>query len=201
MKFKSFNNWLFEQENNEAEKEQTYGCVMMEGNIPNWEEYHLDGIDEDDVFIKPNDDSYGLETQPHITILYGIHEDEIDPEVVCNVIEKNMKPLKFTITNVDIFEQDEYDVVKYSVPVTPNLKRYRNLFLQFPNTQTYPEYNPHITIAYVLPGTGKKYKRELREPFDVTFDKGVYSWHELGEDELKRRVINLNKEKKKIKLY
>ncbi len=200
MIFESFNNWLLEQESNEAQK-QTYGCIMIEGNIPNWEEYHLDGINKDDVFIKPNDDSYGLETQPHITIVYGIHEDEIDPEVVCSVIEKNMKPLKFTITNVDIFENKEYDVVKYNVPVTPKLKEYRNIFLQFPNTQMFPEYNPHITIAYVLPGMGKKYKRELREPFDVIFDKGVYSWHEPGEEELKRRVINLNKKKNKIKLY
>ena len=53
-----------------------------------------------------------------------------------------------------------------------------------------------MTIAYVSPGTGKKYKRKLREPFDVTFTKGVYSWHGDEEDPeaTTRKEIDLEKD-------
>jgi 2'-5' RNA ligase len=195
MKFVSLDNWL-----NEKQKTQDphYGCVMMESKIPDWEEYHTGGIDEKDVYIKPLDKSYGLEKQPHVTVIYGIHEDEIDEETIANVIRENLKPLTLRVDEVDVFEGDEYDVVKYNLPVTDELKKYREIFLKFPNTQTFSEYHPHMTIAYVKPGTGKKYKRKLREPFEVTFTKGVYSYHDNPEDpeEFTRKVINLEDESK-----
>jgi 2'-5' RNA ligase len=197
MKFLSLDNWLLEKETKKDKKEEpTYGCVMLEAKIPDWEEYHLAGIDEDDVYIKPYDDSYGLEDQPHITIVYGIHEDEIDDETIGNIIKENVRPLTLKVDEVDIFEGEEYDVVKYNIPLTDELQRYRDLFMKFPNTQTFPNYNPHMTIAYVKPGEGIKYKRKLRDPFEVTFTKGVYSWHENPEDpdDRRRKVINLEDE-------
>lgn len=195
-KFLTIDNWLLEQKNQE---EQVYGCVMMEPNkIKDWKENHLNGIEEDDVFIKPSDDSYGLEENPHITILYGIHEDEIDPSVIVDMMEQKLKPVKVQIKEIDIFENPEYDVVKYNVPVTAQLQTYRDMFMKsFPNTQTFPKYEPHMTIAYVKKGTGKKYKKILDEPFDVLFVKGVYSYHKDGQkDELIRRVVNLEEKKK-----
>lgn len=200
MKFQSIKNWLIEQK--KKEEEPTYGCVMMDPKkIKGWEKNHLEGIDEKDVF-KPSDDSYGLEEKPHITILFGIHEDEIDPSVVVDMIEQKMEPIKVQISEIDVFEKEEYDVVKYNVPVTKKLQKYRDMFMDaFENTQSYPKFNPHMTIAYVKPGTGKKYKRKLSVPFDVYFNKGVYSYHKLNkdknkdEDDLIRRVVNLEPEK------
>jgi 2'-5' RNA ligase len=204
MKFTSINQWLNEKgivDHNKPIDDPKYGCVMMESKISNWEEYHTAGIDEDDVYIKPHDKSYGLEEIPHVTVVYGIHEDEIDEETISNVMEENMKPLTVTIEEVDIFEGKDYDVVKYNIPVTDQLMKYRKLFLKFPNTQSYPEYKPHMTIAYVKPGTGKKYKRKLREPFQVTFTKGVYSYHNNPDDpdDFSRKVVDLEKDIKKSK--
>jgi len=195
IKFISIENWLLEQKKDEP----VYGCVMMEPKkIKGWEENHLAGIDEKDVYIKPMDDSYGLEENPHITVLYGIHEDEVDPSVIVDAMEQKMDPVKVQISEIDVFENLEYDVVKYNVPVTKELKQYRDLFLKaFPNTQSFPKFEPHMTIAYVKKGTGKKYKKILDEPFDVLFVKGVYSYHKDGEkDELIRRVVNLEEKKK-----
>jgi len=194
IKFISFDNWLNEKE--QEKPEAKYGCVLMDTKIDNWKEFHLAGIDKDDVHVKPYDDSYGLEEQPHMTVLYGIHEDEIDPEVIAEVIKKNMKPITLQVDEIDIFEGDEYDVVKYNLPVTKELRKYRDLFLKFPNTQTHKGYHPHMTIAYVSPGKGKKYKRKLRESFDVTFTKGIYSWHGDEEDPeaTTRKEIDLEKD-------
>ena len=201
MKFQSFKNWLKEESVRglkpvDNQKRDKFGCVMMDSKIDNWKEYHMAGIDEEDVYKKPYDDSYGIEDNPHVTVMYGMHEDEMDEEVFAEVIKKNMKPITLRVDEVDVFENDEYDVVKYNLPVTDELKGYRDLFSKFPNTQTYDEYHPHMTLAYVKPGMGKKYKRKLREPFDVTFTKGVYSWHGDEEDPeaTTRKEIDLEKD-------
>ena len=204
MNFKSFNDWLSEGAHNSTPDEEKFGCIMMDANIDNWEEFHLAGIDEDDLYIKPGDDSYGLEEQPHFTILYGIHEEEVNSQGMADMMEANMERVILPVTEIDIFEQEKYDVVKYNLPVTPQLQRYRDLFLKIPNTQTYDGFKPHITIAYVKPGLGKKYKATLREPFKIIFDKAVYSWHPNKDkkktddpDKLSRKVVNLKKEDKK----
>jgi len=193
--FITFKKWLNEQKE-QKKKEPEYGCVMMDAKIDDWEENHLNGIDEKDIHVKPYDDSYGLEDNPHITILYGIHEDEIDPEVINSVIENNLYPIEVQIDEIDIFKNDDYDVVKYNVPVIKDLKKFRKIFKKFPNTQKFPDYNPHITIAYVKSGKGEKYKRKLTEPFIVRFNKGVYSWHDEEDESLKRKEINLEDEEK-----
>lgn len=198
-KFISLTNWLSEQK----EEKPLYGCVMMDpSKIEGWEENHLAGIDDDDIYIDEKTDS-GLEENPHITIIYGIHENEVDPSVVVDMIEQKMEPIVVHITEIDVFENEKYDVVKYNVPVTKELQKYRDMFLKsFENTQKFKGYNPHMTIAYVKPGTGKKYKKTLNEPFDVRFVKGVYSYHKVNYeegDDLTRRVINLEPEKEKKK--
>jgi len=193
----SLNEWLFESKN---ETEETYGYVMLYTNMRDWEEIHTSGIDPEDVYIKPLDDSYGLETEPHMTLLYGIYEDETDPEIVLNVIKENMEDVTVVISKISIFENEEYDVVKYDIPLTKQILKYRKIFEDnFENTQDFPEYLPHMTIAYVKPGEGKKYVSDLDEPFKVTFTKGVYSYHEENEDgevELKTKnyVFNTNDE-------
>jgi 2'-5' RNA ligase len=174
----SLNEWL-----NEQKKESTFGCVMLNTNIRDWEDIHTGGIDPEDVYKKPLDDSFGLEETPHMTIIYGIHEDEVTPEQMINVIKENMEDVTVSISKISIFENDEYDVVKYDIPVTEQIQAYRNMFINnFENTQSFPEYHPHMTIAYVAKGAGNKYSKELETPFNVTFTKGIYSYHERNEE-------------------
>ncbi len=176
--FISIERWL-----NEQKEEPYYGCVMLETQMRDWDDVHIGGIDDRDVFVKPLDDSFGLEKQPHMTVIFGIHEDDVDPEVIMSVIKENMEPVTVTVTSISIFEKEEYDVVKYDIPVTDQIDKYRQMFLDnFVNTQDFPEYHPHMTIAYVKPGEGKKYVSNLDEPFEVTFNKGVYSFHEKNDD-------------------
>jgi len=179
MKFTTINQWINEQ----VKEDKTFGCIMLDTKFTEWEDFHTSGIDPKDIYIKSYDESYGVEDNPHMTLLYGIHEDEIAPEIIMSIIEKDLEPVTVEITKISIFENEEYDVVKYDIPVTDQIQKYRDMLEKtLPNTQTYPDFHPHMTLAYVKPGEGSKYVKELDEPFSVTFNKGVYSFHEANDE-------------------
>lgn len=191
--FISFKKWLVVNE--QANEDKTYGCIMLEANVDDWKEIHLAGIDENDVIFDDEDD-LGYEDTPHMTLLYGIHEDDIDPSVIREALRDNVKSFTASIDGISYFHNDEYDVVKYDINPSKEMLNYRRMFMKnFENTQTYDEFHPHMTIAYCKPGTGKKYTKKLNEPLYVTFVRGVYSYHvmEDGEKTSKRSVIRLKR--------
>ena len=166
MKFTSFKNWLFERKKTTIK----YGCLMLGADVPNWKE-RISIVNKEDLYTK--DDDYGYEKEPHVTIVYGFHEDEIDKEEIYQEME-NLKSVNVSIDTISIFECDDYDVVKFEVPITSEIKTYRKTFMKFPNTQTQSNYNPHMTIAYVKKGEGKKYSQKVKR-FHVKFNKALYS--------------------------
>lgn len=176
MKFVSFQFWLKESFNKflfEQSEEFKYGCLMLYADVTNWKE-KTNFIFKDDIYEKDGD--YGYEKQPHVTIVYGFHDDEVDKKELYEKIEEIIdKPLIAIIQKVSYFECEDYDVVKFDIPISDELRKYRRAFLKFPNTQTYDEYHPHMTIAYVKKGEGKKYSKKLEKPFKVRFNKVVYS--------------------------
>ena len=182
MKFTSFKNWLFEKSQS---KKLDYGCVMLYTKIPNWDK-HTSIIDKEDIYDDEFND-FGLEKTPHTTVLWGIHLDETDPDDVKQFM-KTFKPLEVTIKEISIFDSEDYDVVKYDVPITDELQMYHDLVeKRFPNTQTYPEYHPHMTIAYVTKGVGKKYVKKVKS-FKVVFDSVVYSYKKNESDEENTKI-------------
>jgi len=194
-KFITLKQWISMNEQ-KKEKEKTYGCVMLEAQVNDWDTIHLAGIEQKDLYNDENDE-YGLEEIPHMTLIYGIHEDEIDAPIIRETIKANIESFTVEINKIGYFETDEYDVVKYDIEPTKQMLKYRDIFLKsFENTQTYKSFHPHMTIAYVKKGEAKKYAKKLDESFEVTFTRGVYSYHTEvnGELENKRSVIRLKKE-------
>ncbi len=96
----------------------------------------------------------GRETEPHITVLYGLHTE--DPAEVAAVLE-NAGPIEATIGKVSIFKGKDADVVKLEVTSPDLAKMNAKLSKALDFTNKFPEYTPHVTIAYVKPGEGKKY--------------------------------------------
>lgn len=96
----------------------------------------------------------GREDQPHITVKYGLHGDNAD-EVRAAL--SGEKPIKVTFGKVSLFQtNDDYDVVKVDVD-SPDLHRLNKKIAELPHTDTFPDYKPHATIAYVKKGKGGKY--------------------------------------------
>lgn len=148
-----------------------YGCVMVETPFPNWNE--ITGmISPEDLYIKEDDDTYGIQKNPHVTLLYGLHSN-VKPVDVEPII-KSIKGLNIKVNSIDIFENDEFDVVKFNVVNNPQLTEVFNELSKLPNSNTFPDYSPHITIAYVKKGLGSKY---INSNWTLTIDvyRVVYS--------------------------
>lgn len=133
-------------------KRTDFGCLMFTLNYSKWARL-LSQIDTKDLYIEGDYD--GFEVYPHVTLLYGFHLEQ-DKQPIISFAE-GIKPQSFKLTGISLFETDSFDVLKFDVELTPELKKYYEEALKFENTQTFDKYTPHATIAYLKKGKGKKY--------------------------------------------
>jgi 2'-5' RNA ligase len=108
----------------------------------------------------------GREDRPHLTALYGIHSD--DPAPVLEVLS-HFRPARARMTGVSVFPGEEYDVVKADVE-SDAAHRLNAALKSLPHTSTFPQYVPHVTIAYVRPGLGSVYAARFNHQLDVPFE-------------------------------
>jgi 2'-5' RNA ligase len=170
---KNFSTWLksiFLTES--AGNTYEYGCVMLFYKLPQIQEIH-DKIDAADIYTSSGDNSFGLEEEPHITLLYGFHSD-VDPDEVLDVCKKHKYP-KLTLGNSSCFNNPEYDVLKFDV-TGKVLHKVNAELSKFPHTTNFPDYHPHSTIGYIKKGKGQRYADLLNnKSYKVTPEKLVYS--------------------------
>jgi 2'-5' RNA ligase len=168
---------LFEQFVNEKKGDTyEYGCVMLYFDFPQINEIHSK-INEDDLYTEEEDRTYGLENEPHVTLLYGLHE-----EVTLDQIKNMVSGFKFgdiRLHNPSLFE-NQYDVLKFDVATSiksgETLCQCNKALTELPHTTSFPDYHPHCTIAYIKKGLGKKYVEMMEHlAFDVTTSHMIYS--------------------------
>ncbi len=153
-----------------------YGCVMVFFKVDGeaWESIQSE-IDDDDLYLGAEGETgFGKETDPHVTILYGIHTDVPDEDVE-KLIDKVKEP-NVSLGKVSSFSNPKFDVIKFDVE-SAALHKYNKLFKTLPHTSTFPEYHPHVTIAYLKKGMADKYIKKLneRKPLDVEVNNIGYS--------------------------
>jgi len=136
---------------------QSFGWTNIDipQNIVNKVKSMQKTIDKDDIFVKKEGEwKYGLEDDFHITVKWGIVTK--DPEKVKKAV-KGFHGGEVNLSKVDLFENDEYDVLKVSVYSDALTKLNKALSANLETQDSHPTYNPHITIAYIKSGLGKKY--------------------------------------------
>lgn len=170
-----------------VEEKQTYdfGCAMLYFNFPEINKIH-DSINPKDIYIQEEDRSFGLEEEPHCTLLYGLHEG-VSTKDVENVLDKyTYSPVK--AHNASLFENSDYDVLKFDIK-GDNLHETNLDLQQYPFTSNYPDYHPHMTIGYLKPGTGKKYTKMLKgQEFDLLPQYAVYSKPDGNQDKINIKI-------------
>jgi 2'-5' RNA ligase len=132
----------------------------------------------------------GRETKPHVTVKYGLHGD--DPAPVRDVLRK-FSPFTVRMGNTSHFpDSGSGDVVKADVHSQELHKLHHAIADSIRHTDTHPDYHPHVTLAYVKRGLGRKFATEdghsLRGK-EATVDHVIFS-----DRQGKRTKIHLGKE-------
>ena len=151
-------------------QETKYGCLMLKLNIPKWDTL-LTAIKPIDLWTKLP--GFGLELEPHVTILYGF-KNSVSPLDIKDCVYAIKNPIEVKLKSISFFEAPTFDVLKFDVD-SDKLHKLHKIFLKFPNEQTYPIYSPHITVAYVKKGVGKSYQRILENPIRTKSNTFIYS--------------------------
>lgn len=125
----------------------------------------------DDILYFEEGQEYGREVEPHVTIKFGLTQT-YSKDKIGEVFSK-IEPFKITLIAIDIFSNPKFDVVKFNVE-SDVLKKLNSLFSKLPNEDEHPIYHPHMTLAYVKPGEGKRFKKQIN-PIQLSIDKMKYS--------------------------
>lgn len=138
-----------------------FGCVMIKVPIKNWENI-TNMIDESDIYEGEEDDTYGIQRNPHVTLLYGLRDDISIDQVKDKL--SGYGPVRIELNGIEIFDENEkFDVVKFGVVKTDQLKNMFQSLSELPNENKFPDYRPHITISYVKKGRGEKYIKHIKK--------------------------------------
>lgn len=145
-----------------------YGCLMLDFKKPSFIKDIQSKIDKNDVYFgktAAEKEEYGIVDDAHITICYGFNDEVVFEDVV-----KYVSPLenyKTKITGVSFFENDEYDVMKCDVVCPEAKKTNKKIVNNFTIHTDYPDFHPHITIAYLKKGASKKYRNNISQVDEI----------------------------------
>ena len=159
--FKQFNKEIDNDENLEGKD----GCLMLYFDIKNWKKIKS--------LVKIEDlHENGFSNNPHVTILYGLVGFQ-DQQQIIDLVKTFSKDIEVELDYISTFEKDEFDVIKFDID--NQLINDLNIKIKkFINSNDYPVYHPHLTIAYLKKGKGKDYVGEI-EPITIKAKYYVYS--------------------------
>lgn len=102
----------------------------------------------------PDADVLHREDHPHITVKYGGLFDTVEP---VRMVLQNEPPIIVTLGQLAYFPNADADVVIVKVHSVDLARINAKLAASLDYREDTYEYTPHATIAYVKPGTGKRY--------------------------------------------
>jgi len=150
-----------------------FGCLMLMLSATPSEEIAQFGQQKIDVKDLGED---GYEKEPHVTVLYGFHDDVTPTEI--EAITKDFGPVTIELGAITRFESEEYDVIKIDIEGGTIYELNAKLVEAFAGrvTNKFPEYHPHMTLAYVKKGACEELNDDP-EFFgrEFSFDIAVYS--------------------------
>lgn len=120
------------------------------------------------------EDVIELEDTPHVTVRYGLQD--MTPQKVRQLLSRYPR-VWIKLGRLSIFENDDVDVLKIDVQSEELHKVNRALGLHAAEN-THRQYIPHVTIAFLKKGTGRKYLHGLPQFFygmELLFKTMTYS--------------------------
>jgi len=97
---------------------------------------------------------YVADKTPHLTLFYGFLQEAGCYKKHIEILLKDTNITSVKIEDISFFESpyqdEEYYCIVAKIEKTPELLEAHNKMTLLPNIQTFPDYKPHITIAYVI---------------------------------------------------
>lgn len=127
-------------------------------------------VPNEDLYVNPNDPTYGRETEPHVTVLYGLHTGD-----ATEVKKLLIKQTSFNcqLASMSLFmTNDKYDVLKINVKCS-ELGNLHKMLTKLDYTSDFASYKPHVTIAYLKKNKGDRFIGKR------TFNGVIFPVHEL----------------------
>jgi len=175
------------------EEPNKYSWVRLDcdADIKDIHKGYTETINEKDLYIleqKGNNWSYGTEDKPHITTKWGINFD--DPKKVIEVLEGE-EGGEVMLDKIEVFDNDDnYDVLVILCESEALQRLHKKLTDDLEIEDTYPEYKPHITIAYFKKGRAKQYVKSATKAFTdlllaFSFDELIFENRKNEETKIK----------------
>jgi len=173
-----------------------YSCVLarlpkdLADDILAWGEQQ---IPEQSLFV--DEDKKGREDEIHVTVKYGLSDPMPSEDLKRLFIET--APFEVSLAPITLFRNGKYDVVKLDVasPQLHELNQRITARTPCPGN-TFPEYHPHVTLAYVKPGTCDRL--EGVSPWDSQVKMGVSDIGQEGKFEVDQVVFSSSVGVKKL---
>jgi hypothetical protein len=145
-----------------------YDFASTQVNV--YDEYTIDAFTVLQMMLDP-EDVIKYETQPHVTVRYGLHQHPDTLDKVRMIVETH-SPVSLILGPVSVFHVEKdtgpQEVLKVEVH-SRSLEELNTRLGALPNTQNH-EYTPHMTIAYLKPGTAEKYAGIYEELYGVVIE-------------------------------
>lgn len=140
-----FEDIVLEQQQDENFLQTQVDFGYLRAKIPNWVAKNI-----------PERNIIKLEHRPHVTVYYGA--DKRDREKIEKVVLDYGRPIRAMLGEFDTFEHDEHDVLFIKI-IGDSFKELNKRIGELPHSRpsTHPVYKPHLTVAYLKKGTGRKY--------------------------------------------
>jgi hypothetical protein len=153
-----------------------FSCLMVDipepfsSYITRWSKI---SIKEDDLYYDTDSYISGFETEPHVTIKYGI--EDYDHACVDHVTSR-YKNVRLILGKVNKFESGDYDVLYLEVLSDDLINMNSEISDTVECVDTFPEYVPHCTIAYVKKGScDDLLGKDFFNGFEIYCDKLSFS--------------------------
>jgi HK97 family phage portal protein len=125
------------------------GCIMA--NLQPLKVLEIVEDSEDDLVEKTKNDwsPVPAEDEPHVTLLYGLLENGNKWKDKVDTVLEGWKLKGVKITEVGTFELEDSIAVVAHIEKTPELIDGHERLTLLPHIQTFSEYLPHMTLAYI----------------------------------------------------
>src|SRR6266404_2731785 len=124
-------------------EKRKYGSVQFNLSADDAQRALAIPLEEEDFAKK------GRDVAPHVTVLWGFHAEVTAKQI--NKITKGIGDIEVTIEGLEAFPVGEDGVPLVIRIESEKLRKLHEDLKVLPNSESYPEYKPHVCVAYLDP--------------------------------------------------